>query len=88
MFDICENKLPDPVHGFVNPNPMLGGGSTIQIPTTIMSTKQPFFSSTTTSPMDLNLSNDIIQSDMKNEDSPKSKKNNRFLLKFVPQQNA
>ena len=75
MFDICESKLPDPMQGFVNPNPMMS--STFQIPTTptTMSTKKPFLSSPTISSpaMDLNLSNNI-QSDMKNEDSPKSKK--------------
>ena len=62
MFDICESKLPDPMQGFINWNPMTP-------------TKKPFFSSPTTSSpaMDLNLSNNI-QSDMKNEDSPKSKK--------------
>ena len=76
MFEICESKLPDPMQGFVNPNPMMP--STFQIPTTattMSTTKKPFFSSPTTSSpaMDLNLSNNI-QSDMKNEDSPKSKK--------------
>ena len=79
MFDICESKLPDPMQGFVNPNPMMS--STFQIPTTptTMSTKKPFLSSPTTSSpaMDLNLSNNI-QSDMKNEDSPKSKKIQKY----------
>ena len=75
MFDICESKLPDPVHGFVNPNPIME--STFQIPT--ITTKQPFFSSTTSSPMNLNLSNDI-QSDMKNEDSPKSKEKTKNII--------
>ena len=36
MFDICESKLPDPMPGFINPNPT-------------MPTKKPIFSSPTIS---------------------------------------